>query len=137
MDNCCFATEICPNDRPYAYQNGKDCCNYYFDKDFNILNISSTSCWDDEDDKPDSVPCPFGICQSNLILRSLNVTIMVEYNTWYYNNYYFVILVMSWTSFILLFSLSQWFFLLKRRHLWCRYLRLQIWLHRIQMSKER
>ena len=72
IHNCYFATEICPNDHPYVYENGEKCCNYYFDTKFDTLNISSTSCWNN-----DTVPCPFGICRGNLILRSLNVAIMV------------------------------------------------------------
>ena len=59
-----YGTDVCPNDYPYAYRNGKRCCRYIVDKNKDVLTINSTSCY--ADDYFDSIPCPFEICSTGI-----------------------------------------------------------------------
>ena len=59
-----YGTDVCPNDYPYAYRNGKRCCRYIVDKNKDVLTINSTSCY--ADDYFDSISCPFEICSTGI-----------------------------------------------------------------------
>ena len=57
---------VCPNNYSFAYQNGKRCCVYSFDKNGANITIDSASCYND-----DFIACPGEICRSGILATNM------------------------------------------------------------------